>query len=99
MKLLSHLEAALLIEMNEDFGVAARRESMPGALQPGAEFMMIINLAIEDYVDRAVLIANGLSATTDINDTEPPHSHRNARLDKIAGTIRAAMVDRVAHPR
>src|SRR5580658_1476098 len=84
--------------MNEDFGVAVRRESMPGALQPGAELVVIIDLAVEDYVDRAVLIANGLWAATDINDAEPLHPHRAARLDEIAGRIRAAMVDGVTHP-
>src|SRR6266446_3238635 len=60
--------------------------------------MVIVNLAIEYHSDCTIFIANRLLATFHVNDAEPPHPHRNAGLDKIAGGIRAAMVDRVAHP-
>src|SRR4051812_10757925 len=63
-----------------------------------AKLGVVINFAIEDDPDRAVLVMDWLLAGRQIDDREPPHAECDARHDATSFVIRTAVADRRAHP-
>src|SRR5882724_2856761 len=83
--------------MNQRFRVAVGFESMAGADQIRAQFLEVIDLAIEDYPHGSVFVGHGLVAARQIDDAEAPHAEAAATGDMIAFIIRAAVPDLIAH--
>ena len=83
--------------MHQRFGVAVGLEAMAGANQIRAQFLEVVNLAVEDHPDGSVFVGNGLVAGAEIDDAEPPHADPAAAVDVIAFVVRSAMPDLIAH--
>src|SRR5258708_2043611 len=73
--------------MNDCLGIADRSKLMPMLAQCGYEFDIVVNLAIENDLNGAVLVANRLIASGQINDTQPAHPHDERRNAFASGTI------------
>ena len=54
--------------MNECFGVALCGQAMTALLQIGAQLEVIVNLAVEDDMDGAVFVGDGLMTAGEIDD-------------------------------
>src|SRR5437773_6881807 len=63
----------------------------------GGQFTIIVNLAVEDYPDRAILVGEGLVAGIEVDDAEASHpdTQRCGRVD--ATSVRAPGSQRLAH--
>src|SRR5450432_1485037 len=83
--------------MNERFGVAVGLKAMALGDQLCAQRLVIVDLAVEDHPERAVLIRNGLMAGAEVNDAETAHADGAAAFDMEAFVVRTAMANPVAH--
>src|SRR6185436_1924721 len=75
-KLITHL----LVEVNDDLGVALRREAVPLLFEALAQLLEVVDLAVLDGPDRSVLVAHRLMATGDVDDAQPAVAQDRARL-------------------
>src|SRR5262245_60282120 len=89
--MIDQIVAVIFVKMDDDFGVGIRAELMAAREQPPAQFGKIVNLAVEDYPDRAVFVGDWLMARGQVNDRKPPHSQRDVVLEIKAFVVRAAM--------
>ena len=92
-----HVDAVLLVEMDERFGITVRFQAVPAFFQACAQLQVIINRAVEDDVDRLVFVRNWLVAAGQVNDAEPPNRQTNAWLSEVAFIIRPAVPQRLRH--
>src|SRR5690348_16028764 len=70
---------------------------MATGLQRGAKRSVIVNLAVEDDEDAAVLVGDRLPARgAEIDDAEPPVREAEVTVDDVAGVVRAADAHHVA---
>ena len=69
----------------------------PRASSSRRRLLEVVDLAVEDDLDRAILVADRLFAPFQIDDREPPMRQADPRLDPEPLGVRAAMGDRIAH--
>ena len=60
--------AFLFVTVDEHLGVRLRGKAVPPAFQPGAKFAVVVDFAVEDDLNRAVLAAHWLGAAGQVND-------------------------------
>ncbi len=87
----------LLVEMDEDLGVRVRRETVAAALQLTAQLAVVVDLAVLDDGDAAVLVGDRLVAVLEVDDRESPHRQRNPALVEETIAVRSAMVEPRVH--
>ena len=56
--------------MDDHLGVAVRAEAVPARLELGADVGEVVDLAVEDDPDRAVLVGERLIAGREIDDAQ-----------------------------
>jgi hypothetical protein len=71
----------------DNFRIAAREEAMAFGFELGAQFIVIVNLAVEDENGAAIIGKERLIAATKIDDFEP-----NGAEGDTFGMVRAALV-------
>src|SRR6476620_10069651 len=71
---------------------------MAAGEQACSQRLIVVDLAVEDDMDRAVLVRHGLMATSHIDDAEPAHADRHARRDMIPAVVGSSVPNGVAHP-
>src|SRR5205807_8909878 len=59
-QLVDEVRAVLLVEVDDDLGVAPRGEPVPLRLEPPLELLEVVDLAVEDDLDGAVLVPERL---------------------------------------
>ena len=87
----------MLVEVDDDFGVGVRVETMALAFESRAQRLEVVDLTIEDHPDGSVFVVHGLMPTLDVNDAEAPHSEHGFRTDVVSRIVRSAVHHRVAH--
>jgi hypothetical protein len=92
----NHLDPVLLVEMDERLGVAVGAEAVPTCAQLGAQLDIIVNLAIEDDVDRSILVRNRLMAAGQIDNAQPADRETDSGFLEVAFVVRAAMPERAS---
>ena len=70
--------------------VAARDQVLP-------EFLVVVDLAVEDHPDGPVFVRDGLVAGAEIDDAEAAHADAARAVGVDAFVVRAAMADDVGH--
>ena len=70
--------AILFVEMDDDFGVAGRCQLMPAALQFSRQFAVVVDLAIENDLNRAVFIADRLTSAGQVDDRQSTVTQHDA---------------------
>src|SRR5215831_20872624 len=71
---------------------------MTGGLKRLTQLAEVVDLAVEDHRDPPVLVADRLMSGRDIDDAQPPHGERDARLHEHPLIVGPAMANRLAHP-
>ncbi len=89
--------APLLVRVHDGFGVGPGAVPVAVRLELRAEVGVVVDLAVEDDLHRAVLVAERLRAGGKIDDAEPPVSERGMAVGPGAGAIRSAVREDVAH--
>ncbi len=87
----------LLIEVDDRLPVALGAQPMAAAAQPLAQLAVVVDLAVEHREHGAVLVGDWLVAAGHVDDAQPPHPERDARLDVRAALVGPAVDDRVRH--
>ncbi len=75
----------------------AVRKRCPRAFEPGPQLAEVVDLAVENDRDAAVLVEDRLVAARQVDDRQPPHPERDRSVDEIACIVGAAMRHRIAH--
>ena len=96
-QVLHDVVAVLLVAVDDRLGIGARPELVATVLQGITHRVVVVDLAIEDDLDRAVLVSDGLVTAPDVDDREPSHSEAHTGCDVGAPVIRPPVCDRVAH--
>ncbi len=94
----------VLVEVDDHLGVRARREAVAACDEVRAQLAVVVDLAVLDYVDRAVLVADRLVPGIEVDDGQPAESERNAGSVVVLGdvkslVIRPAVLEDAGHPR
>src|SRR5262249_1230720 len=89
----------LLVEVDEDLGVALRAEAMTGALELRAQLAIVVELAVLDDVDGAVLVRDRLVAGREVDDREAPRGEACRAVEEGAVAVGATVDELRAHPR
>src|SRR5207302_2679931 len=87
----------LLVEVGDDLDVAQRAEVMAAGDQRVAQRRAVVYLPVADDLHRAVLVAERLLPTGDVDDREPAHAERRLGVRDTAEVVRPTMDHDVAH--
>ena len=94
-----HARALVLVEVDEHLGVAVGAEGMSARLEAVAEGGEVVDLAVEDGPDGAVLIGQRLVAAGKVDDGEPTEPERGVCVAVGALIVGPAVHDPVSHRR
>ena len=92
--------AALLVQVDENFGVGLGPETMALPFELGAELAEVVDLAVEDHADRPVLVRHRLirrGGQVDDPQAAEPEAGAPARRHEQPFVVRSAMDQPVAH--
>ena len=90
--------APLFVAVQEALGVGAAVELIALGLELGAKLLEVVDLAVEDDDDAAVLVGHGLSASLgQVEDRQAAEAQGNAAVDKLTAHVGTAMDDAVHH--
>src|SRR5437762_340849 len=70
---------------------------MSPSLQVRPQLLVVVNLAVENHLDRTIFIADRLVAAAQIDDRESAMDQSKPRLDPGTFRVGTAMSDTVAH--
>jgi glycosyltransferase involved in cell wall biosynthesis len=86
---------ALLVQVDQDLAVGAGAEAVAAPLQLGADRLEAVELAVDDDLDRAVLVRDRLITGLEIDDGEPRVCQAGAaiRRDPAPPPVGAAVVE------
>src|SRR5215470_3997613 len=90
--------APLFVGMNDHFCIRARLELVPLRQKFFSELNKVVDLAIEDDLNTAVLVGLRLPAAIEVNDAETPirEPYRAANVKSLA--VRPSVADSFVHP-
>ena len=91
--------AVLLVEVDDHLGVALRGERWPRALQLRAQLAVVVDLAVQDDDDRAVLVEDRLVAGLEVDDAQALDAEARAPAMMEPARVRAAVLEPRAHAR
>ena len=91
--------APLLVCVHDDFGVCVRAEAMAARHEIRAHVGEVVDLAVEDHPDRAVLVGDRLVAGREVDDAQAAEAEADARPRVEAVGIGAAVRDDRGHRR
>ena len=83
--------------MHDYFGIAARVEDVAKRLQLGNQRLVVVDLAVEDDADAAVLVEQGLLAGCQVDDRQAPVTKAEAGFEMQVALHRPAMVLALIH--
>jgi len=83
--------------VDDHLGVALRPEDVPERDELRDQRLEVVDLAVEDHDDRAVLVVERLLAGGEVDDREAPVAEADARLDVQPAAVGTAVVLRLVH--
>ena len=89
--------AFVLVEVDQNLGIARGPESMPPGFEAVAKLGEVVDLAVEDGQDGAVLVGQGLVATGQVDDRQAAKPERDVGVAVRARVVRPAMLEPVGH--
>src|SRR5262249_19826594 len=87
----------LLVHVRDHLDVRARAQPVTARLELPHESRRVVDLAVADHLDGAVLVPERLLAAVDVDDREAPHPERHLVLHVAPEGIRPAVHHDVAH--
>ena len=97
LELIHEVQPEVLVKMGDHLGIAPGAEAMPRALEPLAQRPVIVDLAVADHADRAVLVRERLPTVRDVDDRQPPAAESGAALDRHPVAVGTAVDQRLTH--
>jgi hypothetical protein len=97
--MLDEAEPVLFVEIRDDRGVRPRRKDVPRALEPGPRLGRVVDLAVADGDDAAVLVRERLVASFEIDDREAPAAEPDPGRGVDALSVRPAVDESPQHAR
>jgi hypothetical protein len=96
-----HRLSVILVEMDQDFGISARRQRVAARAEEILQPRMVVDLAVEDSPHRAVLVRQRLMTPVDVDDAQPasPQCNARVRIDVRPGIVRPAPNHGIVHRR
>ena len=95
---LGEARAVLLVEVDEHLGVGVRgAEAVAGRLELRAQLGVVVDLAVLDDDDAAVLVGDRLVAALEVDDRQPPRGQPGLAEHHLAAGVGPAVVQRGAH--
>src|SRR4051812_6927297 len=91
------VEALLFVEMDEHLGVAGRLERVARAAEALAELAEVVDLAIEDDDDAAVLVVDRLIAGVEVDDAQALDAKSDLVFQMDAARVRPTVLESRAH--
>ena len=85
------------VEMENRFAIGVGLEAVPPGQEVVAKLPIVVNLAIGDEPQRAVLVCKRLVPTANVDDGKPAHSKRQRTVDVRAFIVGTAMDRELAH--
>jgi hypothetical protein len=64
-------DAHIFVQMQQDFAVGPRTESVAARFETGTNPFEVVELAVYDDMNRAVFVAQGLVTSGEVDDAEP----------------------------
>ena len=89
--------AVLLVQVHEDLGVRARLEAVAEVFQAPAQRLVVVDLAVEDGHERAVLVGDRLMAALDVDDAQAAHAQPHVVVEVKALVVRASVAQHLGH--
>jgi len=83
--------------MSDYLGIGVCPELVSAPFQIAAQYGMIVDLAVEDYLDEAIFASEWLVSAGDVNDAQAPHADAYSISHVRAFVIWAAVYKRVGH--
>ena len=96
-QLLDAFRTFFLIQVDDGFGVAIGAEAVPLGYEVAPQFLIVVNLAVEDDPNGAILIRNRLVTSVQIDDAEAAHPDGASALDPDTFIVWTAMNNGVTH--
>ena len=90
--------AVFFVEVHERLGIARGPQLVALLLQLRAQVAVVVDLAVEDGDDRAVLVEDRLVAAGEIDDAQTARAERDAVVREVALAVGPAMDDPIRHP-
>jgi len=87
----------LFVVMQEDFGVAMRRQTVAVRQQLFAEFGVVEDFAVVNDPETSVLVGDGLLAATKVNDAKAGVAKADVVVEVDAELVGSAMADHGQH--
>src|SRR5262249_4647806 len=98
IELVQEIEAAVFVQMNDDFGVAmVGGKPVSGALELLAQLDVVVDLAVEDDRNGAVFVEDRLLTGGHVDDRQTAHPQRYVRRLPVAGGVRPAVAQAFGH--
>ena len=91
------VDALLLVEMRDHLDVGVGAQHVAACLELPRQLGGVVDLAVADHLDRAVLVAERLLAAGNVDDGEPAHPEGDLAMGVLAERVRAAVHHDVAH--
>ena len=89
--------AKFLVEVNQGLGVTVGAKAMTSRHEILPKRLVVVDLAVENDPDGAVLIRDRLVAARKVDDAEAPHAETHGAFGVEALIVGPAMPDLVAH--
>jgi len=70
---------------------------MAASLEGGSEIPVVVDFAVVDDMQKAVIVVHGLVAARDVNDGESAVRQAHASVRENTATVGASMRHRIAH--
>jgi hypothetical protein len=97
LELLDTRRSVLFVGVQDRLGVAGGAEAVALRFEHGPEFAVVVDLAVEDDLARAVFVGHGLMPAGAVDDREPPVGQRDVDGIEKPVAVGAAMGDRGVH--
>ena len=85
------------IKVQDGFDVAVSRKLMAPCYELPAKLYVVVNLAVGNDRQRAILVVKRLPTAGEVDYAEAPHRQRHIRVREKALAIRSTMTQAVVH--
>src|SRR5688572_18358144 len=89
--------APLFPRVHDGFGVAHRAEAVSAAFELDAQFLEVVDLAVERDENRVILVAEWLAPSREIDDREAPMPKAHAGFGMEAMAVGPAVCEHTVH--
>ena len=98
-QLLDEAGPTLLVEVDQDLGVAVGGEGVAAALEVPAQLAVVVDLTVLDHVDAAVLVGDRLVPAREVDDREAANGQADRPVDHHPVAVGAPMHEALVHRR